>query len=258
MPDYSTVTETPQDKGSKEQLSMLFTRYQWAAGFCEGKKVLEVGCGAGQGLGLLAKSASLVIGGDIEPNNLKFAQRHYNGRDKIKLLLFDGHKFPLKDKSIDVVILYEAIYYLSKPEEFIEETRRVLKDNGVLLICTVNCSWLDFNPSPFSTKYFSAPELYQLLKTKFPKVEIYGAYPAVSDSTKTQLVSFIKRTAVSLHLIPGTMKGKELLKRLFFGQLIPIPAEIEENGYPYQKPVLISDNTPNYSYKVIYALAQST
>ncbi|MCI0530651.1 MAG: class I SAM-dependent methyltransferase, partial [candidate division Zixibacteria bacterium] len=104
MPDYSTVTETPQDKGSQEQLSMIFTRYQWAAGFCKGKKVLEVGCGAGQGLGLLAKSANLVIGGDIEPANLKFAQRHYDGRNKIKLLLFDGHKFPFQDKSLDVVI----------------------------------------------------------------------------------------------------------------------------------------------------------
>lgn len=256
MPDYSTVTETPQDKGSQEQISMLFTRYQWAAGFCEGKKVLEVGCGAGQGLGLLAKSACLVIGGDIEPNNLKFAQRHYNGRDKIKLLLFDGHKFPLKDKSIDVVILYEAIYYLSHPEKFIEETRRVLKDNGTLLICTVNCSWSDFNPSPFSTKYFSVPELYKPLKTKFPKVEIYGAFPADVDSTKTRLVSFVKRTAVSLHLIPKTMKGKVLLKRLFFGKLIPIPAEIEENGHQFQKPVLIPYNTPNLTYKVIYAVAR--
>lgn len=256
MPDYSTVTETPQDKGSQEQISMLFTRYQWAAGFCKDKKVLEVGCGAGQGLGLLAKSASLVIGGDIEPANLKFAQRHYNGRDKIKLLLFDGHEFPFQDKSLDVVILYEAIYYLSEQEKFIQEARRVLKDNGTLLICTVNCSWLDFNPSTFSTKYFSVPELYDLLKTCFPKVEVFGAFPAVTDSTKTRLISFVKRMAVSMHLIPKTMKGKELLKRLFFGQLIPIPVEIEENGHHFQEPVLIPYNSPNSTYKVIYAMAR--
>ncbi len=256
MPDFSTVTETPQNKGSQEQLSMLLTRYQWAASFGKGKKVLEVGCGAGQGLGLLAKSASLVIGGDIEPANLKFARRHYNGRDKIKLLLFDGHKFPLKDKSIDVVILYEAIYYLSEPEKFIQEARRVLKENGTLMICTVNCSWADFNPSPFSAKYFSVPELYKLLKTCFPKIEIYGAFPAVVDSTKSRLVSFVKRMAVSMHLIPKTMKGKELLKRLFFGELIPIPAEVEENGYHFQKPVLIPYNSPNSTHKVLYAVAR--
>jgi len=170
--------------------------------------------------------------------------------------LFDGHKFPLKDKSMDVVILYEAIYYLSEPEKFVQEARRVLKDGGMLLICTVNCSWPDFNPSPFSTKYFSVPELYDLLKAKFHTVEIYGAFPALADSAKTRLVSYIKRTAVSLHLIPKTMKGKKLLKRLFFGQLIPIPAEIEENGYHYQKPVLIPYNNPNSTYKVTYAVAR--
>ncbi|MGH7890566.1 MAG: hypothetical protein ACRENF_08460, partial [Thermodesulfobacteriota bacterium] len=68
---------------------------------------------------------------------------------------------------------------------------------------------------------------------------------------------FIKRTAVSLHLIPKTMKGKELLKRLFFGQLIPIPAEIEENGDHYKKPTLIPYNGPNSNYKVIYTVART-
>ncbi|MCI0532567.1 MAG: hypothetical protein L0Y74_11595 [candidate division Zixibacteria bacterium] len=72
----------------------------------------------------------------------------------------------------------------------------------------------------------------------------------------SRLVSFVKRTAVYLHLIPKTMRGKELLKRLFFGKLIPIPAEIEENGHHFQKPVLIPHNSPNSTYKVIYAVAR--
>ncbi len=256
MPDYTIVTETPQDKGSKEQLSMLFTRYQWAAGFCVGKKVLEVGCGAGPGLGLLAKKASLVMGGDIERNNLRFAETQYGKRDKIKLLLFDGEKFPFKDKTLDVVILFETLYYFAQPEKFVEEARRVLKNDGTLLLCTVNCSWLDFNPSAYSVRYFSVPELYALLKKNFSKIEIYGGFPAFSGSAKQKVVSFIKRTAVSLHFIPQTMQGKEFLKRLFFGKLIPIPPEIEENGYQVNPPVLIPYDTPNSTFKVIYAVAQ--
>lgn len=256
MPDYSRITETPQDKGSQEQLSMLYTRYGWAAGFCEGKKVFEVGCGAGQGLGLLAKKANLVVGGDIEPNNLKFAQKHYQSRDKIKLLLFDAQKFPVKDQSLDVVILFETLYYFAHPEKFVEETKRVLKKNGSLLLCTVNCSWPDFNPSPYSFRYFSVPELYALLKRNFSKIEIFGGFPAMTGSTKQKVVSFIKRTAVSLHLIPKTMQGKEFLKRLFFGKLISIPAEIEENGYQYHQPVMIPYDAPNSTFKVVYAVAQ--
>lgn len=256
MPDYSIVTETPQNKGSREQLSMLCTRYQWAAEFCAGKKVLEVGCGAGPGLGLLARKASLVMGGDIEPINLRFAETQYGNRERIKLLLLDGERFPFKDKSLDVVILFETLYYFAHPKKFVEETKRVLKKNGSLLVCTVNCSWPDFNPSPYSFGYFSVPELYALLKKNFSKIEIYGGFPAFSGSAKQKVVSFIKRTAVSLHLIPKTMQGKEFLKRLFFGKLISIPAEIEENGYQYHQPVMIPYDVPNSTFKVIYGVAQ--
>jgi len=58
--DYTTVTEMPGLKASREQLAMLYTRYAFAAKFCDGKDVLEVGCGAGQGLGYLATKARKV------------------------------------------------------------------------------------------------------------------------------------------------------------------------------------------------------
>ena len=37
--DYSTVTETPDDKASEEQLNRLYTRYRFAREFCDGKDV---------------------------------------------------------------------------------------------------------------------------------------------------------------------------------------------------------------------------
>jgi ubiquinone/menaquinone biosynthesis C-methylase UbiE len=81
----------------------------------------------------------------------------------------DAHNLPFDDKSFDVVILYEAIYYLEHPERFIEEARRVLRENGTLLICTANKDWSGFNPSPYTYKYFSAPELFLLRKGKTEK-----------------------------------------------------------------------------------------
>ena len=41
-----------------------------------------------------------------------------------------------------------------------------------------------------------------------------------------RLVSFVRQFAVKLGLIPKTMKSKELLKRIFYGNLIPIPKVI--------------------------------
>jgi ubiquinone/menaquinone biosynthesis C-methylase UbiE len=253
--DYSTVTELPGNKASKEQLQRLFHRYHFASQFCKDKDVLEVACGAGMGLGYLAKFAKKIVGGDIEEESLKHAYQTYKGRENIEIKKLDAHNLPFEDNSFDVVILYEAIYYLSQPEKFVDESKRVLREGGVLIICTVNKDWADFNPSPYSVKYFSVPELYQLLNQKFSKVETYGAFSTLPESAKDKIISLIKRTAVTLHLIPKTMKGKEFFKRIFFGKLIPLPNEIKERIEGYIPPIEIPYNLPTSQYKVIYALA---
>jgi len=73
---------------------------------------------------------------------------------------------------------------------------------------------------------------------------------------KEKLLALIKRTAVGLHLIPKTMEGKELLKRIFFGKLLPLPPEIHDGMAEYKAPVPIPNDSPNYEYKVIYAVAR--
>ncbi|MHA1280586.1 MAG: class I SAM-dependent methyltransferase [Candidatus Helarchaeota archaeon] len=253
--NYSTVTEIPGSKVSNEQLLRMCHRYHFAAQFCKGKDALEAACGAGIGLGYLAKFAKRVVGGDIDQNLLKYGRKHYQGRKNIEFQLFDAHRLPFKDRSFDVVLLYEAIYYLARPEKFVAEASRVLRENGLLIICTVNKDWLDFNPSPSSTRYFSASELFLLLNQKFSGIEIYGAFPTNTDSTKERIISLIKRTAIAFHLMPKTMKSKEFFKRIFFGKLQVLPAELCEKMGTYSPPIPISPS-PNSSYKVLYAVAK--
>ncbi|MDD5679961.1 MAG: class I SAM-dependent methyltransferase [Candidatus Omnitrophica bacterium] len=253
--DYTVVTELPGMKASKEQIARLYQRYRFAHQFCGGKDVLEIGCGAGQGLGYLAETAERIIGGDIDENNLDYARKRYKGRGDIKIEILDAQKMPFNDEAFDVVILYEAIYYLSDAAKFIGEAYRVLKDKGSLIICSVNKDWPDFNPSPLGTKYFSVPELYSLLKTKFPDVSFYGGFSAETNKPKDMLVSLLKKTAVRLHIMPKTMRGKELLKRLFFGRLYPMPQEVKENMTEYTAPVPIPWDMPDRSHKVIFAIA---
>lgn len=253
--DYTTVTELPGTRATSEQLAMNCHRYYTSSSYCKDKDVLEVACGAGQGLGYLANTANKVVGGDIDRNILRFAKEHYKGKDNIEIHLLDAHKLPFEDGSMDVVILLEAIYYLNHPEKFVEEAYRVLRNDGVLIICTVNKDWSDFNPSPYSIKYFSAPELYQLLHHKFPHVELYGAFETTPGSVTSKVISFIRRMAVALRLIPKTMKGKELFKRIFFGKLVQLPPEIKDGMIQYSSPVPIAFDSPNFQYKVFYAVA---
>ena len=253
--DYTTVTELPGHKVSKEQIARLYHRYRFASRLCEGRDVLEVACGGGMGLGYLAEKAKRVIGGDIDKRILEIAKDTYKGRDNIEIQQLSAENLPFEDNSFDVILLYEAIYYLAQPERFIKEAKRVLRKGDKLIICTVNKDWPDFNPSPFSTKYFSATELYLLLSQEFSNIELYGAFPIAAAGIKDIIVSIIKRMAVTFHLVPKTMKGKEFLKRVFFGRLLTLPAELEDGMAEYCEPVPISDSFPNHPYKVLFAVA---
>ena len=42
-------------------------------------------------------------------------------------------------------------------------------------------------------------------------VEFYGAFSTIPKTVKEKIISTVRKIAVALHLIPKTMKGKELL-----------------------------------------------
>lgn len=254
--DYQNVTETPDTKGSREQIARLFSRYRFAADFCKDKTVVEVACGAGVGLGYLARVAKKVVGGDIDENNLYFARTTYAGRGNIEIRTFDAHRLPFGDNSVDVVLLYEAIYYLSQPELFIREAYRILRRDGTLIICSVNKEWDEFNPSPYSHKYYSSLELYSMLTSNYFATTLYGESLVRKDGLRNKVLGLLKKGAVKYHLIPKTMKGKELLKRLFFGKLRPIPSELYDGLAAYYPPASIPFSIPVHNYKVIFAVGK--
>jgi ubiquinone/menaquinone biosynthesis C-methylase UbiE len=231
---------------------MLYTRYRYAASFCKGKKVLEVACGPGLGLGYLQRQGATVTGGDVAEELLCQARRHYSGR--IPLVCLDAHKLPFSDGEFDVVILFEAIYYLEDADDFLAECRRVLRGKGVVLLCTVNREWPEFNPSPFSVRYFATDELRDLFQRNHFEVEVYHSFPVRKQSGLDAVVALIKRFAVRYHLIPRTMQGKEFLKRIFFGKLVPLPAELEDGMADYVPPTVVAVESPVSFYQVLYAV----
>ena len=256
MFEYSSVTELPGHKITKDQLKRMYHRYRFAQIYCEHKKVLEAACGGGMGLGYLKRVAHSVIGGDIDNQILKIPETYYKDREGIEIQYFDAQALPYADDSFDVVLLYEAVYYLPDFNTFINESIRALSTNGTLIICTSNKEWSDFNPSPYSVRYYSASELYDILRNKFSSVEIYGAFPTEPGNIKEYFVSFIKKAAVKMNLMPKTMKGKKLFKRIFMGKLVEMPYEITEGIFEYEEPKLLPDDKPINNFKVLYAVAK--
>ena len=249
---FVEVTELAGTDISVEQLQRMSHRYHWAALYCGQKDVLEVACGSGPGLGILTRVAQSLEAGDFSAEILALAQRHYAGR--VGLTRFDAQSLPFAAASKDVIILFEAIYYVPDAARFVQECRRVLRSRGKVLIATANKDLPDFNPSPFSHSYYGAADLARLFDANGFDCELFGYLPVGSVSWRQKLLRPVKKLVVALNLMPKTMAGKKLLKRLVFGRLTPMPAELPTQGTRIDAPARL-EAQPDRTYKVLYCCA---
>lgn len=256
IPEFYKVTDSPLNRATNDQLATLYTRYELAVKYAEGKDVLEVACGAGVGLGRIAQVARRVVGGDIDERNCAIASETYKGRPEVEMRQLDAERIPYPSCSFDLVILYEALYYLNSADAFFREAKRLLRPRGVLLISSVNHRWSGFNPSPFSTRYYDAAELAEALKSLGFGVSMYGGFPENTSGVIHKAIGAFRKAAVRLHLIPNTQKSKEWLKRIFYGKLQPIPRELPP---AVTAPAALDALAPPYasdSYRFIYCAAR--
>ncbi len=258
LPRFCDITEGPSTRATADQLQILYTRYELASGYASGRDVLEVACGAGVGLGLLARNARRVVGGDIDERNFATARETYAHHENVEVQLLDALQLPYPRASFDVMVLYEALYYLPSIDDFLREARRVLRPGGRLVLSSVNCRWAEFNPSPFSTNYYDAAELARILRCHGFEASLYGGFPEQTGGALRSLIGAVRKAAVRLHLIPRTQKSKEWLKRIFYGELRRIPRELEP-GFAAAAP--LDPLSPPYAadrYRFIYAVAVLT
>jgi SAM-dependent methyltransferase len=254
--DYSSVTEVPGGPATKEQLRRLHNRYRVALEYSAGRRVLEVACGAGMGLGYLAKAADFVVGGDYTERLLCLAKEHYG--DRMPLVRLDAQNLPFHDGAFDLVVIFEALYYLPDASSFVGEACRVLAPGGMLVIGTVNKDAPGFVPSPFSTRYFSVPELCDLVVQKgFEQPCFFASFPIGKRGLRDWVLSVLREAAVGLRLIPNTLEGRARLKRLFYGSLLKLPAEVHDGMVDEPASVEpIPGEVPDRGHQIVFCIAR--
>jgi ubiquinone/menaquinone biosynthesis C-methylase UbiE len=108
-----------------------------AAGFFgrKFKSILDVGCGTGRNLPLLAKYASKVIGIDSSPKMIQLSEHiaRKNGLD-FELKIGDVNAIPLPDGDVEGVFANMVLHHISDPAGALHEFARVLAKNGRLLL----------------------------------------------------------------------------------------------------------------------------
>ena len=139
-------------------------RYAVASEYIKDKIVLDIACGEGYGSNLMSVNASFVYSVDIDEETIESAKLKYK-KNNIEFLTGSTSSIPIKDNSIDVVVSFETIEHHDKHNEMLEEIKRVLKPNGLLIISTPDKLYYSDN-----RKYNNEFHIKELYKKEFKEL----------------------------------------------------------------------------------------
>jgi SAM-dependent methyltransferase len=110
-----------------------------------GKKVLDVGCGAGTDLARFAKGGAIVTGVDLSPSAIALARQNFAQQGlAADLREADGERLPFADNAFDVVFAHGVVQYTAHDQTLVDECRRVLTPGGTAVFQVYNrISWLN-------------------------------------------------------------------------------------------------------------------
>jgi SAM-dependent methyltransferase len=110
-----------------------------------GKRVLDVGCGAGTDLARFARGGALVTGVDISSSAIELARKNFEQQGlQADLRVADGESLPFESETFDLVFAHGVIQYTPDTQKVVDECRRVLRPGGGAIFQVYNrISWLN-------------------------------------------------------------------------------------------------------------------
>ncbi len=186
---YDDMTVDPYASAfvySRKRLATYLDRYLPTKG--DGLRALDVGCGPGVYMGILAERGFSVVGVDGSPEMLALAREN---NPTAELHKSDVETLPIPDASVDLVLCIEVLRYLPDPSITIREIGRVLKPGG---ICIATASpafslngYLLVNRVAEKVPMFGLQRIRQFFTTSgelrrqfrdagFPRADVHGVY----------------------------------------------------------------------------------
>jgi len=135
-----------------------------------GDHVLELGCGSGYGMQMLAPSCSWYVGLD------KYIS--HNRKASINTAFFKARLprlYNIGDSTFDTVICFQVIEHVKEDRQLLEEAHRILKPGGRLLLTTPN-RLMSLTRNPFHVREYTPDSIHRLIGSCFVDFDILGIY----------------------------------------------------------------------------------
>lgn len=177
----------------------------------DAKRVLELATGRGANSYYLAKRHPKIMfsGLDISQGQLAFAKKKSRRANNYKPKYGDYHELnKIKDSSVDICFVVEALCYSTNKARVLDEVMRVLKDNGKFIIFD---------------GYFAKPrevlkeneQLACRLTEVGMALDEFEEYASFKETIKKKGIRIVHEEDVSQYIVP-TLNRFEKLARYFF------------------------------------------
>ena len=217
----------------KEIEYLRYKKYPYAYAFLlkkagfdknKGKKVLEIGCGAGTDSSQFAKHGANVTGVDLTPAAIEVTKHRFKTMGlKGNFLVADAENLPFKNNEFDYVYSFGVLHHTPNTQKTIDEVYRVLKKDGkacIALYHTYSLQYLTLilrkwlNPSRWKWSLQQAIN-YQTEMSK-DHIKINPLTKTYSRSEVRKMFSDFKNVKTSVEWLVVPIIGKILPSFMFY------------------------------------------
>lgn len=186
----------------------LLKKLQLISKFCKTGNILDIGCGTGEFLGTCKKAKWTTLGIEPDPDARKMAIQNHDldvkGEEYLK---------ELNDQSFDIITMWHVLEHVPHLNERIQELKRLIKPNGVIIIAVPNCDSLDAKIYKENWAAYDVPRhLYHFTPKDIDSIfrkfdmKVFRILPMVFDSFYVSMLSEKIKTG-KINIIRSTWNG---------------------------------------------------
>ena len=198
-------------------------RYAFASRFVDGKDVLDLASGEGYGTFLLSRKARKVIGVEIDHDAITHSSTRY-AKENIEFREGSILNIPIDgERLFDVIICFEALEHVSEHDTLMGEIKRLLRDDGILIISTPNkqayTNDIQFH-NPYHKKELYLSEFEYLIRQHFDNIVLLGQRVMTGSSifpvSKTGVTDSSSEFIIKLTGNQFSFAGKDEITPLYY------------------------------------------